>query len=313
MSTTFEPKHVTSEIVSRWPAMALALWKRSFNYQIGILLAVALIMKFLPAWSAVAGFLIAPSLFIISFTAVQVADEHTKFSWGALIDMALPGALRLAYLSMRFAACFGLAVAVLLSLAALFLPAPSTARQAGLLEETIKMQSAAFGPSQNTIVEFLHFCATWAEGVVAMMFLGVFIVAIYQGIFGVILHAKEGIATKASRAYGWQAWQINSESIEQALRNAPLGFFKYPAIVMVAIICGFQTVYLSPIGLILATYIPCLAYVAYRSIFLAKHENVPASARMTAVSSTVPVRPALFRYTKRQVRGATRTDPVFPQ
>lgn len=295
MSITFEPKYVSSDVVSRWPAMALALWKRSFNQQAGILLAAALMMKFLPAWSAVAGFLIAPSLFIISFNAVQIADEQSTFSWSALADVALPGAFRLGYLSVQFAACFGLLIGVLSSLSKLLLPDPSMASHAAALEETINTHSSTLEPSRNLIVEFAHFCATWAEGVMAMMFLGIFIVAIYQGIFGVILHAKEGMGAKASRRYGWQAWQINSGSIEQALRDAPLGFFKYPAIVMVAVICGFQTVYLSPIGLVLATYIPCLTYVAYRSIFLAKHENVPASNRVTAKPPTVlvPVRPSL--------------------
>lgn len=299
MSVTFEPKYVPSDVVSRWPEMALALWKRSFNQQAGILLAAALLMKFLPTWSAVAGFLVAPSLFIISFAAVQIADEKATFSWRALVDMAMPGALRMGYLSVQFAALFGLAIAALASLAALFVPAPSTAREADIREGVADVPFAAFESSPSLIVDFVHFCATWAEGVMVMVFLGAFIVAIYQGIFGVILHANEGVSTTASRRYGWKAWQVNADSIEQALRDAPFGFFKYPAIVFVAIVCGFQTVYLSPIGLILATYVPCLAYVAYRSIFLARHENVPASKRATAAPSAilvpVPVRLAMKR------------------
>jgi hypothetical protein len=293
MSTTFEPKYVPSEVISRWPVMALALWKRSFKHQAGILLTAALMMKFIPAWAAVAGFLIAPSLFLVSFAAVRIADEQATFSWGALIDTALPGALRLGYISLQFAACFGLVVAVLFSLSSPFLPDPSLAKQPESFEETLKMQAASADPalaqSPNVIVEFLHFCATWAEGVMAMVFLGIFVVAIYQGIFGVILYGQEGVNTRISRTYGWQAWQINSESIEKALRDAPPKFFKYLAMAIVAVICGFQTVYFSPIGLVLATYIPCLAYVAYRSIFFAQHENVAASNRVAATPPMILV------------------------
>jgi hypothetical protein len=53
------------------------------------------------------------------------------------------------------------------------------------------------------------------------------------------------------------------------------------AVVIVAVICAFQTVYLSPIGLLLATYIPSLSYVAYRSIFFGKHQNVAQAKRVT--------------------------------
>jgi len=35
---------------------------------------------------------------------------------------------------------------------------------------------------------------------------------------------------------------------------------------------------------VLATYVPCLAYVAFRSIFLGRHENVPAAMRSTAAA-----------------------------
>jgi hypothetical protein len=294
MSNTFKPKNVPSDVVTRWPAMALALWKRSFKQQAGVLLASALLMKFLPAWSAVIGFLIAPSLFIVSFAAVQIADEQSEFSWSALLDAALPGALRLSYISAQFAACFGAVMAVLFSLASLLVPEPSATKHDELTGEPIIAPIASFESSQHVVVEFFHFCATWVGGVMAMVFLGLFIVVIYQGVFGVILHAQEGMGTRVSRTYGWQAWQVNADSIEEALRNAPRKFFMYLAVVLLAVICGFQSVYFSPIGLVLATYMPYLAYVAYRSIFYGRHQNVTAANRVIAPSSLVlaPIRPS---------------------
>jgi hypothetical protein len=283
MSNTFKPKYVPSDVVSRWPSMALALWKRSFKQQALILMAAALIMKLLPAWSAAIGFLIAPSLFVVSFAAVQIADERTNFSWAELLDTALPGALKLGYVSLQFAACFGLGIGVLSSVAALVVPHRPVPEQAQTVDRPLDLRAALtetnFGQLENPVVEFLHFFATWTEGVMAMVLLGLMIVVIYQGVFGAILHGLEGIGAGVSRVYGWQAWQVNAESIENALRNAPARFFHYLAILIVAVICGFQTVYLSPVGLVLATYMPCLTYVAYRSIFLGRHENVAAAKR----------------------------------
>jgi hypothetical protein len=287
MSIAFKPKHVPSDIVSRWPAMAMTLWKRSFKQQACILLTAALLTKIFPAAAAIAGFLIAPSLFIVSFTAVRIADEQTTFSWLALCEMATPSALRLGYMSVQFAAMFGAGIAALFSLASL-LPVDRSAMEQPTMPEDAIAPPAGIGDammhsSQNSFMEFIHFCATWTEGVMALVFLGLFIVAIYHGIFGAILYGQEGMNTGIARNYGWQAWQINSESIEQALREAPPKFFVYLAAAALAIICGFQTVYLSPAGLILATYVPCLAYVAYRSIFFGKHENVAATNRATSL------------------------------
>jgi hypothetical protein len=300
MSHTFKPKYVPSEVIARWPAMAFALWKRSFKHQAGMLLVAALALKFLPAWSAVIAFLIAPSMFFICFAAVQIADEKVMFSWHDLADTALSGALKLGYISMQFAACFGLGIAALSLLVFPFLPDPSAAKQTGLFEGSIGMQaattSAAFDSSQNQVVEFLYFFASWTDGIMAMMFLGLFIVAIYQGVFGVFLHAQEEMNTRVSRTYGWQAWQINSESIESAVRAAPPRFFSYLAIIIFTVICEFQIIYLAPIGILLATYIPSLAYVAYRSIFFAKHENVAASNRVAARASTHGLVPAWQRF-----------------
>ncbi len=285
MSNAFEPKHVPSDIVTRWPGMALSLWKRSFTQQAIILLTAALLIKCLPAWSTVIAFLIAPSLFIISFAAVQIADEKVRFSWGDLADLVLPGALRLAQVSFRFALVFGLGAIALANLSAALQPNPSVAEQHAALESVTSAPPEAGAVAEhpfNLAVEFLDFCAAWTEGVMAMVFLGMFIVAIYLGIFGVILHAQMGIGMRESRLYGWQAWQINSGSIEKALRDAPSTFWRRLAGILFVVICAFQTVYLSPVGLVLATYIPALAYVAFRSIFFGTHENVPNSARVTS-------------------------------
>jgi hypothetical protein len=115
-----------------------------------------------------------------------------------------------------------------------------------------------------------------------------FVIAIYQGVFGAILHAQEGMDTRASRILGWQAWQVNAGSIEQALRDAPPAFWMRLAVIAVTVACAFQTVYFSPVGLLLATYVPCLAYVAYRSIFLGRHENVPAALRKQGLAPGLP-------------------------
>ncbi len=283
MSNTFKPKHVPSDVVARWPVMALSLWKRSFKHQASILLAAALVIKFLPAWSTVVAFLIAPSLFIVSFVAVQIADEKAAFSWSDLVDSVLPGILRLGHISLQFMAVFGLGIAVLAGLSSMLLPESSATAQHAAFDEFISVPPSAGMASeqpQNSMLEFIHFCATCTEGVMAMVFLGMFVVAIYQGVFGVVLHAQEGMGARESRMVGWQAWQVNTGSIETALRDAPTRFWCYLAAIVFAVMCAFQTVYLSPIGLVLATYIPCLSYVAYRSIFFGMHENVPASARV---------------------------------
>lgn len=225
------------------------------------------------------GFLIAPSLFIVSFAAVQIADERTTFSWMELADLALDGVVRLGRVALRFAAWFGLGITALACLSSLLVSDPSAAA----LDEPVRtLPVAAMDAPQSPVLEFLHFCATWTEGVMTMVFLGMFIVAIHQGIFGAVLHAQEGMGPRESRQLGWQAWQVNSGSIEQALREAPLKFWGCITLAALALICAFQTVYLSPVGLILATYIPSFAYVAYRSIFFGKHENVPATARSAA-------------------------------
>lgn len=279
MSISFKPKYVPSDVIARWPSMALSLWKRSFSQQTAVLLAASLLTKLLPAWSTVIGFLIAPSLFIVSFAAVQIVDERTTFSWMELADLALDGVVRLGRVALQFAAWFGLGIAVLAGLSSLLVPAPSAA----VFDEPLRtLPPATMDAPQNIVLEFLHFCATWTEGVMTMVFLGMFIVAIHQGVFGAVLHAQEGVGPRESRQLGWQAWQVNSGSIEQALREASLKFWGCTALVALAVICAFQTVYLSPVGLILATYIPSFAYVAYRSIFFGKHENVPATARSAA-------------------------------
>ncbi|HYD94991.1 MAG TPA: hypothetical protein VEC01_06670 [Noviherbaspirillum sp.] len=277
MSQSFQPRCVPSEVISRWPAMALSLWKRSFWNQASILLAVALVSKFFPAWSTFVGFLLAPSLFIVSVTVVKMADERSVFSWLDCIELVLPGVLRLGRITLQFAAGFGLLIGALAWLASTLAPAGSA--------DPFALPPAAASRPDGLAAEFLHFCATWTEGVMAMVFLGMFIVAIYQGVFGAILHAQEGICARESRRYGWQAWQVNSGSIEQALREAPAAFWQWLAAAATGIACAFQTVYLSPVGLLLATYVPCLAYVAYRSIFLGKHENVPAAARAGSVNA----------------------------
>lgn len=280
MGNTFKPKFVSSDVIARWPAMACQLWKRAFWHQASVLLCAALLLKVLPAWSAIVGFVLAPSLFLLAFAAVQIADERKRVEWRAIKDLALPGAIRISYISLRFAACFGAAMAVLYSIAQLFVPKAVENDQASphaTIGELASVQGfaadSAFVHPTNLAMEFFHFCATWTEGVIAMLFLGIFIVAIYQGIFGIILHGQEGVSSGMSRAMGWQAWQINSESIEKALKEAPPKFFKYVACAALAIVCTFQSVYLSPLGLLFATYIPSLVYVAYRSIFFGKHEN----------------------------------------
>lgn len=279
MSISFKPKYVPSDVIARWPSMALSLWKRSFSQQTAALLAASLLTKLLPAWSTVIGFLIAPSLFIVSFATAQIVDERTTFSWMELIDLALDGVVRLGRVALQFAIWFGLGIAALACLSSLLVSDPSAAA----FDQPMRtLPPATVDAPQNVVFEFLHFCATWTEGVMTMVFLGMFIVVIHQGIFGAVLHAQEGMGPRESRQLGWQAWQVNSQSIEQALRDAPLKFWGCMACVALAVICAFQTVYLSPVGLILATYIPCFAYVAYRSIFFGKHENVPATARTEA-------------------------------
>jgi len=285
MSTTFKPKHVPADVIAHWPQMALSLWKRSFSQQAAILLAAAMATKAFPFWSTIIGFLIAPSLFIVSFAAVQIADERATFSWTAMLDEALPGALRMGQTVLRFAAMFGLGLAALAGLSSALVPHPDSSTQVAATDNMLASTPAgnSIDPvADNLFTEFLHFCASWTEGVMAMVFLGMFMIAIYQGVFGAVLHAREGMDARASRLYGWQAWQVNSGSMEQALREATPVFWCYLAATVLAVICAFQTVYLSPVGLAVATYVPSLAYVAYRSIFLGRHENVPAAARSTA-------------------------------
>lgn len=276
MSATFKPNHVPSDVIARWPSMALALWKRSFTQQAAILLAAALV-KFLPAWTTVIGLLLAPPLFILAFAAVQAADEKAEFSWSEWLEAALPGALRMGYLSLQFTAGFGLVMAALAGVSSALMPA---AQQAGIEEATRILPLPV--QHDSTFSEFVYFCATWAEGVMTMVFLGMLMIAIYHGVFGAVLHAQQKLSAREARVYGWQAWQVNSESIEEALRKASPHFWYRLGIIAFAVICAFQTVYLSPIGLVVATYIPCLAYVAYRSIFLGRHQNVPASAQARA-------------------------------
>ncbi|HEY0845066.1 MAG TPA: hypothetical protein VGE12_06840 [Noviherbaspirillum sp.] len=293
MSTSFKPNFVPSDVVARWPAMALSLWKRSFRHQAPVLLAAALVFKFFPAVSTLFAFLVAPSLFIIAFAIAQMTDEQHAFSWRALADGVLPGAMRLGRITVQFGAIFGLVLAALAGIAS-SLPPPQARHADGDFAGPLPAAGAMLAPPEGFLGEFLHFCATWTEGVMAMMFLGIFIIAIYQGVFGAVLHAQEGIDARESRLYGWQAWQINSESIAKALREAPTRFWSWLAAIALAIMCSFQTVYLSPVGLIVATFIPCLTYVAYRSIFLGRHENVPAASRVIAARPALLV-PAFVR------------------
>jgi hypothetical protein len=279
MSISFKPNYVPSDVVARWPRMALSLWKRSFKCQAAVLLATAMLLQFIPELSMLIAFVIAPSLFLVSFAAVQIADEKSTFAWGDLLQAILPGVFRLAQMSLKFAVLFGAALAVLAGVSQALVPDPALQEQYGGVEQLMRAPGAISEIPQNLALEFLHFCATWTYGVMTMVFLGMFIVAIWQGIFGVVLHAQQGMGTRESRLYGWQAWQMNTGSIEQAMREAPPAFWYGVAAVALAVACAFQTVYLSPVGLLLATYIPCLAFVAYRSIFLGKHENVPAMAR----------------------------------
>ena len=279
MSNTFQPRFVPSDIVARWPAMALLLWKRSFRHQAILLMSTAFILKVFPAWSTLAGFVLAPALFAVAFAVVRFADERKSISWRELIELALPGALRLCGIALKFAAGFAALAGLLAWLAEALVRHSAVAGQQAAFAEAMGSARAAIAVPDSLAGEFLHFCATWTHGVMAMMFLGMFIVAIYQGVFGAILHAQEGMDARVSRRYGWQAWQVNTESIGQAMRDAPASFWLRVAAASAAIIAAFQTVYFSPAGLLLATYIPCLAYVAYRSIFLGRHENVPAALR----------------------------------
>lgn len=295
MSHSFQPRSVPSDIIARWPAMALSLWKRSFQQQAIILLATALAIKLFPVWSTLGAFLVAPSLFVIAFATVQLADEKARFSWWDLVDV-LPGALRLGWVTLQFAAGFGVLAGALAGLSSALVQGNEVAAQQAAFADAMMaphagaMADAADVPD-NLLAEFFHFCATWTQGIMAMVFLGMFIVAIYQGVFGAVLHAQQGMGPRESRIYGWQAWQVNAGSIEQALREAPAAFWLRLAVAAATVICSFQTVYFSPFGLVLASYIPCLAYVAYRSIFLGKHENVPATKRATVRMETlVPAR-----------------------
>ena len=282
MSHTFQPRCVPSDVIARWPVLAMTLWKRSFRQQAIVLLGAALLLKIFPAWSTLVSFVIAPALFFIAFAAVQIADEKKAFAWMELATLVLPGTVRLCGVSLKFAAGFGALAAVLSALASALVRHDAVAAQQAAFAEAVKSVPAAAALPDTLAGEFIHFCATWTQGVMAMMFVGMFIVAIYQGVFGAVLHAREGMGTRQSRRYGWQAWQVNAGSIEQALREAPRAFWICTAAAAAAIICAFQTVYFSPAGLLLATYVPCLAYVAYRSIFLGRHENVPAARRSAA-------------------------------
>jgi hypothetical protein len=284
-------------MVARWPALALSLWKRSFRQQAIMLLATALLIKIVPAWATLVSFVIAPSLFIVSFALVQIADEKKMFAWTDLGGLVLPGALRLCGLSVKFAAAFGALAAVLSALASALVRHDAVAVQQAAFAEAMKSAPASPALPETLPGEFLHFCATWTQGVMAMMFVGMLVVAIYQGVFGAILHAQAGMDTRQSRRYGWQAWQVNAGSIEQALRDAPRAFWMWIAAAATAIICAFQTVYFSPAGLLVATYVPCLAYVAFRSIFLGKHENMPAARRSSPARAPllVPVHVAQAR------------------
>lgn len=291
MSNTFEPKFVPSDVVARWPNLALSLWKRSFWHLAPPLLGAALLFKLFPVWGIALAFLIAPSLFIVSFATVQMADERgTGFTWRRLLDSTWPGAVRMGRITLQFAAVFGSVCAALAGIAAT-LPLPSEVTPAGVdgVPGATRTVTAMMQTPDNLVTEFLYFCATWAQGVMTTVVLGMFIVAIYQGVFGAVLHAQQGMGTRQSRRYGWKAWQVNSASIEEALKQASARFWRKLGLIAVLVVCAFQNVYLSPVGLLLATYIPCLAYVAYRSIFLGKHENVPASARVVIERSATLV------------------------
>jgi len=290
MSNTFTPRPVPSEIIASWPSMALSLWRRSFRPQAIVLMSVAFLLKLFPAWATPAGFVLAPSLFVVAFAVAQVADERKLFSWQALGELVLPGAVRLCGVALKFAAGFAALAGALALLA-------TTLVRHSAVDEQQAAFAAAIGSARATVSmpdtlggEFLHFCATWMQGVMAMMFLGMFIVAIYQGVFGAILHAQQGMEARAARRLGWQAWQVNAGAIEEALRAAPASFWLRTVLAGVAIAAAFQSVYFSPAGLLLATYVPCLAYVAFRSIFLGRHENVPAALRSgeTARGPLVP-------------------------
>ena len=291
MSNTFKPRSVPSDVIARWPVMALSLWKRSFRQQAIVLLATALTLKFFPAWSMLVAFLVAPSLFIVAFATVQIADEKKVFSWWDLAARVLPGALRIGRVSLQFAAAFAALAGTLAWLASTLVQHSAVDAQQAAFADAMRSAPVAMAIPDTLPGEFLYFCATWAQGVMAMMFIGMFIVAIYQGVFGAILHAQEGMETRESRRYGWQAWQVNMGSIEQALREAPSAFWLRLVLAAATIACAFQTVYFSPAGLLLATYVPCLAYVAYRSIFHGRHENVPAAQRssVTAPGMLSPV------------------------
>ena len=282
MSSTFKPHPVPSEVIARWPAMALALWKRSFQQQAAILLAGAMLVKLLPALSAPLGFLLAPSLFVVAFCAVQMADEHAAGSWTRLLREAMPGALRVGAISLRFAAGFGALFGALWWLVESLLPlAPQPMDERALPAASDALLVGAL-PLE---MQFLHFCASWTSGIMTMMFLGLFIVAIYQGVFGVILHAQQGLDARSSRRYAWRAWQVNAPALEEALHCASPAAIRMLVAAVLAVACAFQSVYLSPVGLLLATYVPCLAYVAYRSIFFGQHENVPAAQRTAAADA----------------------------
>jgi|GEM_PF-2496000 len=280
MSTSIKPEYVPVEVVSRWPSMASELWTRTFARQAIVLLPAAAVLQFMPAWSAILGFVIAPSLFIICFSVVEHVDEQQRNSGLHWLIPALRGATRLAYLSARMAAGFGLGAIVLFAISTQVELNPSVAPQFEAHAEQHGMPSVSSrsvpGTADNLIIQFTYFCSTWIAGVTTLMLLGLLVVAIYQGLFGVPLYAHEGMKGNVARAYAWQAWQINLESIEEALRRARPNSYRDPAVLTLTFICSFETVYLSFSGLVLATYIPCLGYVAYRSIFFNKHENAPA-------------------------------------
>jgi len=202
MSNTFTPRSVPSDVITRWPSMALSLWKRSFGHQAAVLLATAFFLKLVPAWSTLAGFVLAPSLFVVAFAVVQVADEHKLFSWRALAALAVPGALRLCQVTLQFAAAFAAVAGILAWLASALVKHQAVQTQQAAFAEAIGSVRGAAAVADGLASEFVHFCASWAQGVMTMVFLGMFIVAIYHGVFGAILHAQVRMDARMSRRYG---------------------------------------------------------------------------------------------------------------
>jgi len=286
MNSSFAPRQVPGEIVFRWPGMAAALWKRSAGMQSAVLLAAALVMKLPEMWATAIAFVISPSLFFIAFCAARLADEQHAVAPLALARSAWPGALRLAKASLAVAVGFAALLSTLSATARMLIgDAPAADALRGDAMPAAIAAMPALPP--NVALEFLQFCAGWTGGVLTMLFLGMFIVAIVQGVFGIVLQAEHGMGVLQSRRIGWQAWQVNSLSIEEALTRASAPFWWLVGLAAVALACAFESVWLSPVALLVATYLPCLAWVAYRSIFLGRHQNAHAAAPRHAAQSTL--------------------------